>query len=90
MSAYPEHVTLREIDTLTGRAKGTAFRAFKALASTLREGVDFHVLNESQPEALSALRRQGRLYSSSVRAILLSPAAARRVADATGPAVTRR
>jgi hypothetical protein len=75
--------TLRELDREAGTVKGSAFRAFKALASTLREDDDYRVLDAvADASTIAGLRAAGRLYDSSVRVILLAPAAARRVAAA--------
>lgn len=72
-------VTLRELDARLGLAKGAAFRAFKR--SAFAEGADFRVLDAtSQASEIDALRRAGRIYRGSVNVVLLSPAAAERLA----------
>lgn len=65
--------TLREIDTAICAAKGTAFRMFKQLAPRLREGMDFCQLRAGTDDArIAELRKQQRIYASSVHALLLS------------------
>ena len=67
-------LTLKELDERMRRPKGSAFRAFKALARELDEGRDFRVLDPRQYSArIEALRSAGRIYRSSVNVVLLSP-----------------
>lgn len=82
MSDYYYWRSLRELDESAGQVKGSAFRAFKALLGSLREGEDFLVLDHQTHAALAArLHGEGRLYRNSVHPILLAPAAARCVAE---------
>ena len=75
--------SMRELDEAAALAKGSAFRMFKALLPGLDEGVDFIVLDhQTQAPLASALHAAGRLYRGSVNPVLLSPAAAARVAAA--------
>ncbi|HEX4895529.1 MAG TPA: hypothetical protein VFV11_04285 [Solimonas sp.] len=92
MSAYHGWQTLRELDLRLGAAKGTAFRAFRRLESRYAEGSDYVLLDASHsPELLAALRAADRLYRSSPRPLLLSPALADAVlAAARNPPVTGR
>ena len=72
--------TFKEIDTRHGRAKGSAFRAFKRVRHTLREGTDFHHLDAATERArIERLRRAGRIYASSVNVVVLSESGYRRV-----------
>lgn len=72
-------VTLRELDARLGLPKGSAFRAFKRGA--FAEGPDFRVLDATREAGnIDALRREGRIYRGSVNVVLLSPAAAARLA----------
>ena len=72
--------TFKEIDTRHGRVKGTAFRAFKRVRSALHEGADFQVLDAaSDSERIEALRREGRIYATSVNVVILSEAGYRQV-----------
>ncbi len=65
--------TFRDIDTSLGLAKGAAFRAFKSLLPELSEGIDFAVLDpRAEATTIRTLRAEGRLYPSSVRAVVLS------------------
>jgi hypothetical protein len=74
--------TFKEIDTRHGRPKGTAFRAFKRLAGELAEGVDFHHLDgQVDAERIAALRQAGRIYASTVNAVILTEQGYRRVND---------
>ena len=80
MSAYPDWVSLREIDSRAGAVKGTAFRTFKTLEPMLSEGRDYCLLDTHEHAAdIAALKAEGRIYSSSVNVLLLSPASARQV-----------
>jgi hypothetical protein len=69
--------TLRELDLAAGAAKGSAFRIFRALADELREHHDYEVF--SAGAEYEALRASSRGYATSVRMIVLGPAAAERV-----------
>jgi len=72
-------VSLRELDERLGQPKGTAFRAFRRAG--LVEGRDFRVLERARDgDEIAALRAAGRIYRSSVNVILLSSAAADRLA----------
>lgn len=72
--------TLRDIDHALGLTKGHAFRAFKSLLDTLREGQDFAVLDHRRDAArIKALREAGRIYPASINAVVVSGDARRRV-----------
>jgi len=81
-------LTFREIDNLHGVAKGTAFRAFKRLGAQLVEGRDYQYWHAATHGAdIEALRRTGRIYASTVNAVLLTPAGYARLQQAlTGAA----
>jgi hypothetical protein len=65
-------MTFKELDVACGVVKGSAFRAFKALAHELIEGVDFHCHDARQTaEEYGVLLRAGRIYPASVNAVLL-------------------
>jgi hypothetical protein len=82
MSAYPDWLSLRELDHRAGTAKGAAFRCFKALEAGLHEGADYRLLRpERDREVIDQLRDSGRIYASSVNVVLLAPAAAQRLLD---------
>lgn len=73
--------TFLDIDRRLGRPKGSAFRIFKRMVPTLREGTDFAVLDANDPAPLLAqLKAEGRIYHSSIRVVLLAPETARNVA----------
>jgi ATP-dependent protease HslVU (ClpYQ) peptidase subunit len=73
-------ITFRELDQACARNKGSAFRAFKRLSADWREERDFRVLKaERDQEQILMLKSAGRLYASTVNAVLLSPAAAREI-----------
>lgn len=75
-------LTFKELDSRVGLAKGSAFRAFKALESELDEGRDFRVLDSQRDAAeLAALRAADRVYRSSVKVVVLSPTLARRIEE---------
>ena len=71
MSSQPFTRTLKEIDQECGATKGTAFLAFKKLKPSLQEGRDFYCISQQeQPEALEQLRQSGRVYGSTLNALL--------------------
>ncbi len=77
---YCHWLSLRELDEAAGLTKGAAFRTFKALLGDFAEGQDFVVLDPQTAQALAArLIAEGRLYRSSIKPVLLAPAAAARV-----------
>jgi len=86
--ADPSLLTFREMDQAHGRAKGAAFRAFKALGTMLREGHDFHCCDSRvDGEAFDLLQASGRLYPGTVNGVLLAPSAQTAIAaqlDAAG------
>lgn len=68
-------LSFKEIDGLHQCAKGTAFRAFKRLGQRLTEGEHFCYLNaETHAAEIEALRQAGRIYTSTVNAVLLTKA----------------
>jgi hypothetical protein len=83
-SGYPASwCTFRELDEAEGRPKGSAFRCFKRLNETWMEGRDFVLLPTQQhTEEIRRLKEAGRLYGSTVNAVLLAPHAARSIRDA--------
>lgn len=67
--------SLKEIDKTRGDAKGTAFLAFKQLKDSFDEGRDYFYLNAAQDSReLEKLRKSGRIYETTVNAILLTEA----------------
>ena len=75
-----EGYTLREIDSLLGRPKGSAFRAFKRQQAFLRENVDFVVLTAPAAKTeIERLRAEGRIYRSTVNVIVLAESGLERV-----------
>lgn len=65
--------SLKEIDQQLGASKGTAFRAFKQLKDSFDEGRDFYYLSASEDAGeIEKLRGGGRIYESTVNAILLT------------------
>ncbi len=65
--------SFKEIDARHGCTKGTAFRAFKRVRAELEEGSDFHYLDAATHAArIAELKRRGRIYASTVNAVLLS------------------
>lgn len=86
MAHYPDWLSLRDLDTRLGLPKGSAFRAFKRLATTLHEGRDFVVLDhEQERQAIVELKNERRAYQSSVNLILLHPDAAQQIAALLRP-----
>jgi hypothetical protein len=80
MSVDADWRTLREIDEQLGLSKGSAFRVFKRIKSSLIEGLDFQVLqHERDQQVIEDLRGQGRIYGSSINIVLLSAGACERL-----------
>lgn len=79
--ALPEDFwTFKDIDTHHACAKGSAFRAFKGMLGILREGEDFHHLDaQHHGETIQRLKGAGRLYPSTINAVLLTPAGYQRL-----------
>lgn len=66
-------LSLRQLDELNQVPKGTTFRRFKALRDQMTEGRDFFRLDAVEhPDLLARLRADGRIYPSSVHAVLLT------------------
>lgn len=65
--------SLKEIDQNRSAPKGTAFLAFKQIRNGFDEGHDFYYLSASQDaDEIERLRRAGRVYESTVNAILFT------------------
>ena len=65
--------SLKEIDQQRGDKKGTAFLAYKQLKDSFDEGRDYYYLSASQDaREIEQLRQAGRIYESTVNAILLT------------------
>lgn len=80
MAVDDQWVTLRELDERLGAGKGTSFIAFKRLLPEAQEGRDFRVLDALQEtRTIARLHSAGRIYASTVNAVLLSPNWAARV-----------
>lgn len=74
--------SLKEIDEVNGSTKGTAFLAFKQLKDGFDEGRDFYYLSAEQDHReIERLRTAGRLYASSVNAVLLTESGYNAVVD---------
>ncbi|MEM7406418.1 MAG: hypothetical protein AAF458_14055 [Pseudomonadota bacterium] len=70
-------LTFKEIDGRNGWPKGAAFRRFKRALTRLTEGRDYIRLDAMDESGeIDALRAGGRLYSSTVHAVLVSPGTA--------------
>ena len=84
-------MTFKEIDVACGVAKGSAFRAFKALAEVLNEGVDFHCHDARlAADTHAALLKAGRIYAGTMNAVLLEERAQHLIAAHLGAALPRR
>ena len=80
MSAYPDHVSFREIDQRLGLPKGSAFRTFKGMEAGLTEGSDYVLLLAGEDhEAIGVLRAQQRVYATSRNVVLLTSAIAEKI-----------
>lgn len=84
-SDYSGWLSMRELDEAAGLPKGSAFRAFKAVADRLAEGSDYLVLDQRHAEGLAASANlRQRLYRSSIAPVLISADAAALVRSAMG------
>lgn len=64
--------TFREIDAEFKARKGTAFRAFKRCRA-LEPARDFELLDASEDaERIAALKQAGRIYSTTINAVVLT------------------
>lgn len=78
----PRLRTFMEIDQHHKLPKGSAFRLFKQLEPQWVEGEHFWCCDSrSQPEAFAELRRSGRLYASTVNAVLIGEAGCQSMAQ---------
>lgn len=74
--------TLKEIDQERANTKGTAFLAFKQLKDSFDEGRDFYYLSTMEDGAeIEKLRATGRVYATTVNAVLLTEAGYAAVID---------
>jgi hypothetical protein len=74
-------MTFKEMDIACGVVKGSAFRAFKALADVLNEGADFHCHDARlAADTHAALLKAGRIYAGSMNAVLLEKRAQQLIA----------
>ncbi|MGM0812768.1 hypothetical protein [Thioalkalivibrio sp.] len=73
-------LSLRQLDELNQVPKGTTFRRFKAVRSSLTEDRDFFRLDAAEHAALlQRLRAQGRIYPGSVHVVLITESGYRRL-----------
>lgn len=82
----PQLKTFKQIDDLHHCAKGSAFRAFKQLSirqqGQWREGEHFYCVDSrTQPALFAQLQRSGRLYASTVNAVLVTDAGYQTIAQ---------
>jgi hypothetical protein len=83
--------SFKELDLACGVVKGSAFRAFKALADQLTEGVDFHCYDVRLAAATHAeLMQAGRIYAGTINAVLLAARAQALITAHLRAATTRR
>lgn len=75
----PDYRTFKELDAEHGLAKGSAFKAFKALGAELVEGVDFHCCDRRESPA-DWERLAARVYPGTSNAVLLGTRARRSIA----------
>lgn len=73
MARHEKTWSFKEIDEELGTSKGTAFLAFKRLKDSFDEGRDFLYLSAAEDgEEIEKLREQGRVYPTTVNAVLLT------------------
>ncbi len=74
--------SLKEIDQARGNAKGCAFLAFKQLKDSFDEGRDYFYLSaNADAREIEKLRAAGRIYATTVNAILLTEAGYTAISD---------
>lgn len=74
--------SFKEVDQAHGARKGEAFLAFKQLKESFDEGRDFYYLSASQDGCeIEQLRRAGRIYETTVNAVLLTEGGYQSVLD---------
>ena len=65
--------TFKQIDELHHCTKGSAFRIFKQLQGHWVEGEHFYCIDSrAQPELFAQIQHSGRLYASTVNAVLIT------------------
>ena len=65
--------TFKQIDELHHCTKGSAFRIFKQLQERWVEGEHFYCIDSrAQPEMFTQMQHSGRLYASTVNAVLIT------------------
>lgn len=85
MATSKETWSFKEIDQERGTPKGTTFLAFKQLKEGFDEGRDFYYLSVTEDAAeIEELRSAGRIYASTVNAVLLTQAGYDAVIDYLG------
>lgn len=73
MASIKNTWSFKEIDENRGTRKGTTFLAFKELKDTFDEGRDFYYLSAAEDsDEIEKLRAGGRIYATSVNAVLLT------------------
>lgn len=78
--------TFKQIDELHHCAKGSAFRIFKQLSARPNEswveGEHFYCIDSrTQPALFAQIQRSGRLYASTVNAVLITDAGYQTIAQ---------
>jgi hypothetical protein len=79
----PDYRTFKELDAEFGLPKGSAFKAFKALAGSLVEGSDFACCDRRAAPA-QWQRLAGRVYPGTTNAVLLGARARLAIAAKLG------
>ena len=68
-----ETLSFRQIDSMNGVSKGTAFRFFKRLRGELSEGRDYYYLpQQSHGAFIQSLRDTGQVYRSTTHLVLVT------------------
>ncbi len=66
-------LSFRQIDTLNGFDKGSAFRLFKQCRDVLCEGEDYFYLSATSDQALiDSLRAEDRIYRTTIHLVLIT------------------
>lgn len=68
-----ETLSFRQIDTMNGVIKGTAFRLFKRLRGELHEGRDYYFLSQhSHGTFIQSLKDTEQIYHGTINLVLIT------------------
>ncbi|TVP88734.1 MAG: hypothetical protein EA348_10095 [Pseudomonadaceae bacterium] len=81
-----ETLSFRQIDSMNGLVKGTAFRLFKRCESELEEGRDYFYLSDASHSAfIETLKDAGSIYQSTRHLVLMTRVGYERMQEVNAP-----